>query len=286
MAIFWNHLKGTNSSNLYSWISWTEKSDFPGTYTFEYAPEIKIYSENDLSRAESLGHILTSGIDHTLLTSWTWSSAEDSYIELYGANVSSTNCSWTHTKNFMFNLLSEASIMIQSKKDSQTEPKSLIQIKTKDAEGQPKDSLTINCETTINNTTTMNAALFAKSYIEADGYCKAQYFSAVSDRRAKRNIQSCHFNALECVNSVPTYTFNYYNQTKPSLGIMAQDIKTPELQELLIDNLEASGQDNDYMSIRESKLVYILWKAIQEQQDIIQKLTERIIRLEGGKVHE
>ena len=286
MAIFWNHLKGTNSSKVYSWISWTGKSEFPGTYTFEYAPEIKISPENDMSRAESLGHILTSDIDHTLLTSWTWYSAEDAYIELYGANVSSANCSWTHTKNFMFNLLSEASITIQSKKDNQAKADSLIQINTRDAEGQPKNSLTINCETTINNVTTMNAALSVKSYIDVADYCKALYFSAVSDRRAKRNIQSCHFNALECINSIPTYTFNYYNQTKPSLGIMAQDIKTPELQELLIDNIEASGQDNDYMSIRESKLVYVLWKAIQEQQDMIQKLTERIILLEGGKVHE
>jgi hypothetical protein len=35
------------------------------------------------------------------------------------------------------------------------------------------------------------------------------------------------------------------------------------------------------MTINESKLVYVLWKAIQEQQALINQLEERIKKLEN-----
>ena len=47
----------------------------------------------------------------------------------------------------------------------------------------------------------------------------------------------------------------------------------------LVDNENATGQDFDYMTIHESKLAYILWKAVQEQQKIIEDLQKEIKEL-------
>jgi hypothetical protein len=49
-----------------------------------------------------------------------------------------------------------------------------------------------------------------------------------------------------------------------------------------VDNPTASGENKDYMSVKEGKMVYILWKAIQEQQTIIDNLKQEIHNLKGG----
>ena len=44
----------------------------------------------------------------------------------------------------------------------------------------------------------------------------------------------------------------------------------------LVDNENATGQDFDYMTIHESKLTYILWKAVQELSKEIEDLKKKI----------
>jgi hypothetical protein len=113
------------------------------------------------------------------------------------------------------------------------------------------------------------------------GYVKAPFFNATSDRRAKENIRKSDFSALSIVNSLPIYTFNYKDSDKPSIGVIAQEAAKFSVDDFsLVENIEATGENNDYMSIKESKLIYILWKAIQEQQEEIEKLKSQ---LRGGK---
>ena len=117
--------------------------------------------------------------------------------------------------------------------------------------------------------------------IDSSKYCQAGYFNATSDARAKENIRKADFSALSIVNSLPIYNFNYKNSEKPSIGVIAQEAAKFNVDDFsLVENIEATGENNDYMSIKESKLIYILWKAIQEQQQEIEELKSQ---LRGGK---
>ena len=117
--------------------------------------------------------------------------------------------------------------------------------------------------------------------IDSSKYCQAGYFNATSDARAKENIRKADFSALSIVNSLPIYNFNYKNSDKPSIGVIAQEAAEFNIDDFsLVENMEATGENNDYMSIKESKLIYILWKAIQEQQQEIEELKSQ---LRGGK---
>jgi hypothetical protein len=47
----------------------------------------------------------------------------------------------------------------------------------------------------------------------------------------------------------------------------------------MVDNLEATGQDGDFMQMKESKLVYVLWKAVQELSAKVEELKAEIASL-------
>lgn len=113
--------------------------------------------------------------------------------------------------------------------------------------------------------------------IATKGYCEAVYFNAKSDKRAKTNIKPISISALDYINSIPVYSFNYKNNCKPSIGIMAQDVLDKPVGDLnFVENQEATGENNDFMSIKESKLVYVLWKAVQELSEEVKILKEQL----------
>lgn len=106
-----------------------------------------------------------------------------------------------------------------------------------------------------------------------DGSCTAVYFNATSDWRAKKDFKLLDINALELIKKVQLYSFKYKDNNTPSIGIIAQDVENIDIEGFkLIGNENATGENFDYMTIHESKLVYILWKAIQEQQKEIEEL--------------
>lgn len=112
--------------------------------------------------------------------------------------------------------------------------------------------------------------------------CEAKYFNALSDKRAKENICPLMSSALDIINAVQVYTFNYKNSDKTTIGLIAQEMLPYNLGgATFVSNPEATGEDGDYMSITESKLVYLLLKGMQEQQEQINHLQQRIIDLEG-----
>lgn len=121
--------------------------------------------------------------------------------------------------------------------------------------------------------------------VKADGPIEATYFNATSDRRAKTNIAAYEGNATELVKKIPIYTFNYLASNSPSIGMIAQeaaifDNAIPNFS--LVSNKQATGEDGDYMSIKESKLVYILWKAVQEQAAKIEELQKKVDALSNN----
>lgn len=112
----------------------------------------------------------------------------------------------------------------------------------------------------------------------------ATYFNATSDKRAKENIRQATFSALDVIQSLPIYNFDYSEDKTHSIGLIAQDAQDINLDDFeIVANKEASGENGNYMSVKESKLVYIAWKAIQEQQEIIKALKQEIEELKKNK---
>jgi hypothetical protein len=105
----------------------------------------------------------------------------------------------------------------------------------------------------------------------------ALYFNVRSDKRAKENIKPIKTKALDIVSKVPVCSFEYKDNKMPSIGIIAQDLQDIDIENFsFVVNKEATGENEDYMGIAESKLVYILWKAIQEQQQEIEFLKKKL----------
>ena len=107
--------------------------------------------------------------------------------------------------------------------------------------------------------------------------CTAEYFNATSDKRAKENIRPANYSALELIKKLPVYIYNYKNSHETVTGILAQDLLEVQPEGLnLVSNINATGKNDDYMSIKNDKLMFVLMKAIQEQQEQIEQLKSEI----------
>lgn len=101
----------------------------------------------------------------------------------------------------------------------------------------------------------------------------APFFNASSDRRLKTNINAVEDSVLPLIVSTPVYTFNYKKDpTIPVIGIMAQDVLDKNINNFNLVKESSGG----YYEIKESKMIYILWKAVQEQQKQIEALQARL----------
>lgn len=128
----------------------------------------------------------------------------------------------------------------------------------------------------IAGTTTSNAKMQANIPIHAP------YFNTTSDIRAKKDISKTTFAARDVVKALPIYSYILKENNERNIGIIAQDALNVNLDGFeLVKNKEATGKDGDYMAIKESKLVYVAWKAIQEQEEIIEKQQQEIDELKG-----
>lgn len=107
--------------------------------------------------------------------------------------------------------------------------------------------------------------------------CHAPYFNATSDRRAKENITPSTYKALDTIMNTPVMDYNYINNPDRVTGIIAQDLlKTqPEGLDLV------SGLEEEMLSIKTDKIMFIMWKAIQEQQEQIKDLQNQINELKN-----
>ena len=131
--------------------------------------------------------------------------------------------------------------------------------------------------------TVKSAATFEKT-ITCSDQITAVSFNATSDKRAKTNIKRLdQEKALDIVNKLPVYSFNYKKDNIPSIGVLAQEAMVydgaiPNFS--LVNNEQATGENGDYQTVKESKLVYILWAAIQEQSRQINQLKSQLKELQ------
>lgn len=116
-----------------------------------------------------------------------------------------------------------------------------------------------------------------EAYIEIiNGYMVADEYRYFSLEELKKNIEKYNINAIDIIKNSDIYTFNYKyedEKTKKHIGfVIGEKYKTPE---------EVISQKGD--SINSYSMVSILWKAVQEQQEEIEKLKKEINKLKEGK---
>lgn len=139
------------------------------------------------------------------------------------------------------------------------------------------------CILNASGITVKSNATFEKT-ITCSDQITAVSFNATSDKRAKTNIKRLdQEKALDIVNKLPVYSFNYKKDNIPSIGVLAQeaaiyDGAIPNFS--LVNNEQATGENGDYQTVKESKLVYILWAAIQEQSRQINQLKSQLKELQ------
>ena len=107
----------------------------------------------------------------------------------------------------------------------------------------------------------------------------ASTFNATSDKRLKENICSWpdEIKAIDFINKIKLYEYTFKSDDKKEkhIGVIAQ-----ELQELDINGFNFVSENEDgYLSVKEGKLVYLLIKAVQEQNKKIEELEEKLNKL-------
>lgn len=89
----------------------------------------------------------------------------------------------------------------------------------------------------------------------------------ISDRRHKENINLLNQNAITIVENTPVVSYNYINSTLPQIGIISQDLEAnlSETEKDCFIQVVQEEKIKDCKRLKETKLVYILWKALQEE---------------------
>lgn len=286
MAIFIPHIKGCDDANLiYTWIKWPENGGV--------TPSICWNIINNFNDAKGLGNIITSEAENQSINKEISipNIQEIKKLDFFSAGSISLN-----NNNTAWKFLGEADKNLEI--NSQAELNLYGTTKTYLQAGSDATSITLT-STIVDTTTTSIITHKAKEHNFSSGYvtignggnatkedyslyiqksCNALYFNATSDIRAKTKVQHASFKALNIVKSLPVYTFNYKETGSPSIGLIAQDAAKISFGSdfSLVNNETASGENGDYMTIKESKLIYVLWKAIQEQQEQINYLTSLV----------
>ena len=299
MAVYYKWIKGcavgsTLASGLWTYLKWggnansVNNADGSAGKTINNLPHIYTYigKEDNPATENDLGYILTNAAEGIEITQ-PWKLSNDFYFDLN-----------SHTNNNNNLFLSDSCGNIQ-----------LI-----DGGYYFGGNLTVNSTLTVNQTTILRSTLNVNSTATFNGVvsitnttpatnaasgalqvaggigvggaiysgssCTAEYFNATSDKRAKENIRPANYSALDLIKKLPVYIYNYKNSNETVTGILAQDLLEAQPEELnLVSNINATGENNDYMSIKNDKLMFVLMKAIQEQQKQIEQLKSEIANI-------
>lgn len=110
------------------------------------------------------------------------------------------------------------------------------------------------------------------------GSLYATYFYGTSDRRLKENIKDLDLNCLDLVNNINLREFSWKTDEthKPVIGAIAQELKQILPEKYVHEFIGGQETKDEYLSINDSKLVYLLIGAIQEQQKEIESLKAKI----------
>lgn len=131
--------------------------------------------------------------------------------------------------------------------------------------------------------TITGAPIMSDSAITTTGPITGYSFNATSDRRLKENIIDTEIDYGAILDNLHIVDFNFKSDKdkKVNVGLIAQ-----ELQEILPDKYKAAivveNPATGYLSINESKLVYIALLALKDQKKQIADLEARLQVLENN----
>lgn len=280
MAVYYKWIKGCAlganlTDGLWSYIYWpqgdTENFDPAETKADKYLPKLYQSKGRDISpdRDQELykGYFLTNcATDVQINADWKW-------VKNTGISFSNAVRLFTNSISSDNNLYIEGSCYFKKKATSSNAKVFFDNIPLEIGQ---------NGSLTVNGTSSFNS-LANFTQIKASNTITGLSFNATSDRRAKENITPATYSAIEIIKKLPIYTYNYKNSTETVTGIMAQDLLEIQPQELdLVSNINATGKNDDYMSIKNDKLMFVLMKAIQEQQEKINYLEEELNKLKNN----
>ena len=110
------------------------------------------------------------------------------------------------------------------------------------------------------------------------GNLYASAFYTASDRRLKENIKDLDLNYLDLVNNINLREFSWKTDEthKPVIGAITQELRQVLPEKYVHEFIGGQETEDEYLSINDSKLVYLLIGAIQEQQKEIESLKAKI----------
>ena len=311
MAYFYQHIKGLTSNETKWWIDCEKFDASSGMVT----PEIKYLKTTD-STATSLGNIITSNMSNGIINNdFTFNKKVLNTKQVVFSNNSTSVFNNTEnttdnsgyyirfdsTNNYLmmyaYNELrlkgyasgltinssqlkfEGSNVAIRFWTNKTTHSSNIYDCPISFVIGNNYDKGFAITTKTATSSTAEQVAWFNVPIL-CDSLVQALYFNVTSDIRAKKNIHQSTFSALDVVKQLPIYNFNYNIDDSASIGIIAQEAENINLDGFdIVNNKEASGENGNYMTVKESKLVYIAWKAIQEQQEIIDKQSKEIEEL-------
>jgi len=123
------------------------------------------------------------------------------------------------------------------------------------------------------------------NYLATDENAFKLFSGSSSDYRLKEDLSE--FNALELVNKIPIYDFAWKNGNGREIGVMAHELQEvlPYLVSGKKDEVDTNGQPV-IQRVNYAKLVPVLLKAIQEQQQQLNALQEQVEILKQQEIHQ
>lgn len=301
MAVYYKWIKGcaenaTINGGLWTYVKWAQESK--ASNQVANLPHIYTDTKRTASPSCDLGYVLTNNVEGVEIEN-PWSFKQNLCFDNTGEFITHKNGyikynQNTYTFNKNINVEGEIVVGTDAEIKGSTSVEGNIVIKGNLTAYNEKIKLGEHNITYNNQVLNNYKAIYTElpilttDYIESssfifanqvkvEGECEAQFFTATSDIRAKKDIQIAQYNALDIVKNLLVYTYKYNNSDETVTGIMAQDLLKVQPDNLnLVSNVNATGQNNDYMSIKTDKMVYILLKAIQEQQTQIDLLIKEI----------
>ena len=144
------------------------------------------------------------------------------------------------------------------------------------------NSLNITTDASISGTVTGNQII-------SNHLCQAEYFNATSDLRAKTNIETADFSEEfidDILAAIVTYEFKNKSSTDPRfIGLIAQEVVAICTEHdvdphMFVSNLEATGINNDYMSLNINNLMFLFAQGLRYTRIKQQYLEYRLRKLE------
>ena len=135
---------------------------------------------------------------------------------------------------------------------------------------------------TSSNNPTRSDRLNLNGYLYAT-YMYADKFYAHSDKRLKDNIISPEVNFSDIINNIDIreFTWKKDEEHKKNLGVIAQELREVIPEQYKDEFISGKETDDEYLSVNDSKLVYLVIGALKEQQQEIKELKDRLAKYES-----